>query len=54
MKTINSQPVHIAQIVRAFISAASTLSVVAGFRNAGINLGIADEVLICRINPKSA
>jgi hypothetical protein len=53
-ETVNSQSLHIAQVVSTFMSAASPLNVVATFWNAGINLAIADEELICRITPKSA
>jgi hypothetical protein len=49
MKTVDSQSLHIAQVVSTFMSAASPFNVVATFRNAGINLAIADEKLICRI-----
>jgi hypothetical protein len=43
METVNIASLHIAQVVRIFMSAASPLNVIATFRNAGINLAIADE-----------
>jgi hypothetical protein len=36
------------------MSAASLVNVIATFRNAGINLAIAGEKLICRLAPRSA
>jgi hypothetical protein len=46
METIEIQLLHIAQVVGIFMSAASPLSVVTTFRNAGIKLAIADEKAI--------
>jgi hypothetical protein len=54
METVNIQSLHIAQVVSIFTSAASPINVVAKLWNAGINLAIADEKLICRITPRSA
>jgi hypothetical protein len=41
-------------VASAFISAAAPLNTVASFRNAEIDLGIADGKLVGRITPKSA
>jgi hypothetical protein len=46
MDTVNVESLHIPRIVITFMSAASPLNVIATFRNAGINLAIADEKLI--------
>jgi hypothetical protein len=46
MKTVNIESLHIAQAASTFVSAASPLNVAAMFRNARINLAIADEKLI--------
>jgi hypothetical protein len=54
MERVNIQSFPIAQVVTAFMPAASPLNVIATFRNVGINLVIADEKLICRITPRSA
>jgi hypothetical protein len=48
METVNIESLHIAQVVSTFMSAASPLNVIVTFRNAGINLAIADEKLIRR------
>jgi hypothetical protein len=54
METVNIGSLHIAQVVSTLMSAASPLNGVATFRNAGINLAIADEKLICRKTPRGA
>jgi hypothetical protein len=54
MERVNTQSLHIAQVASTFMSAASSLDVVASFRNAGISQAIAYEKLTCRITPRSA
>jgi hypothetical protein len=54
MAPVNIESLHIAQAVSTFTSAASPFNVLATFRNAGINLAIADEKLICQTSPRSA
>jgi hypothetical protein len=54
MGRVKIQSLHIAQVVSTFMSGSRLIVVVATFRNAGINLAIADEKLICKITPGSA
>jgi hypothetical protein len=54
MKAVNPQSIHVAEIVSAFMSAVCPINVVSTFRNAGINLAIADDKSVCRITPESA
>jgi hypothetical protein len=53
METVNIQLLHIAEVVSTFVPAVYPLNVVATFQNAGINLAIADEKLICGITPRT-
>jgi hypothetical protein len=54
MERMNIQSLHIAHGMSTFMSAASPLNLVTTFRNAGINLTIADEKSICRITSRNA
>jgi hypothetical protein len=54
IEAVNIQSIHVAQVVNTFMSAACPINAVAAFRNAGINLAITDDKLVCRITPESA
>jgi hypothetical protein len=54
VERVNIHSFHIAQVVSTFMSAVSPLNVIATSRNAGINLAITNEKLICLRTPRSA
>jgi hypothetical protein len=54
METVNVQSKHIAQVVCAFLSAATPLNIVASFRNAGIGLVVDQDMVRCQVQPNSA
>jgi hypothetical protein len=52
MEAVDIKWLHVAQVIGTLVSMASAFNAVATFRNAGINLAIADEKLICLITPR--
>jgi hypothetical protein len=54
LETVDIKWLHVAQVIGTLVPTTSLFNVVATFRNAGINLAIADEKLICLIIPRGA
>jgi hypothetical protein len=51
MDKLNIQTRHVAQVVCAFMSAATPLNVIKSFRSAGADVFLDDDRLSCRVHP---